>query len=298
VSTLPLALLTVIAGAQAAPNAPAGWVVRPLPPDRSAEWSCATRGPDDWMVSTEQGRLTIVKATPGRPGVTLPFTPEPAPGEAPNTFRGLSAVRPVADGFLAGFDRGESGGRLYWFSQDGSQRAPISAMSASWFPENVVDIVQYERTFFVFQGLAHQAVRRGRVLKVQQAAGHGWVATVSADLGTTPKAVLEESPGSWLVATSDGVKRFRAQGTVDSLWESKQLASLAPTSIVRANDGVVYLGMRTWVLRLKPASSGPPVVELLAPSSCARFDGKDADSCRCAGVPEATAGSAAERPHH
>jgi hypothetical protein len=272
-------LLTVIAGAQAAPRPPVGWVARAVPPDGSPEWRCANQAKDEWTVSAEQEHLAIAKKSSTSAQVSLPFTPELGPGEAPNTFRGLRAVEAVSDGYLAGFTRGEFGGGLYWFSREGDKHLKISPMSASWSPENVQGIGKDERAFYVFQGLAHLGVDQGRVLKVQQESGRRWVPTVLVDLGSAPAAVLQEAPGTWLVATSSGLSRVSSRGTAERVWEQKKVGQLYPSSIVRTGDGVVYIGMRAWVVRLTALNPGPARAELLAPASCPSFAASQ--PCRC-----------------
>jgi hypothetical protein len=284
-STL-LLVLTLVAEVPAGPRPPAGWVVRDLPADGSPEWSCASTGREGWAVSAEQGRLQIAKGTPDRGPVSLQFTPKLAEGEAPNTFRGASAAEAVSEGFLAGFNRGESGGGLYWFSQDGEKHLRLSPLSASYFPENVVSMFKEGRAFYVFQGLDHPKARRGRVLRVQQE-GSRWVATVLADLGSAPAAVLEELPGSWLVATSDGITRVTSRGTAQRLWEQKNVGSLSPSSIVRTSDGLVYVGMRSWVLRVRGLNPGPPAVDLLTPAACLGFEPRKGGPCPCSPAKDA-----------
>jgi hypothetical protein len=281
-SSLAFVLLAVLEAPQAGQRTPAGWVVRTMP-SSNHEWDCANKAKDQWVVAAEQEHLSIVKQSSTPVVVTLPFTPELAPGEAPSTFRGVQAVEPVDDGYLAGFSRGEFGGGLYWFSPDGAKHVKISPPTASWFPENVRGIAKDGRTFYVFQGLAHLRAWRGRVLKVQKA-GAGWAGTVLVDLGMAPAAVIQEVAGTWLVVGSSGLVRVTSRGTADRVWTEDKGGYLNPNSVVRTSDGVVYLGMRAWVVRLKGVSPGPPVADLLAPASCAAFS-KD-----CACEPQKAAG--------
>jgi hypothetical protein len=278
-SSLALALLVVVAGAQAAPRPPAGWMARAVPAHGSGEWDCARHAKQDWVVVAEQEHLKIADKPAEAAAPSLPFTPELAAGEPPNTFRGLRAVEPVADGYLAGFARGELGGGLYWFSQDGAKHLKISPLSASWFPENVEAIGKDGRAFYVFQGLWHLKNDKGRVLKVQQESGGKWAATVLADLGAAPAAVIQELAGSWLVVRSDGLVRVTSRGTVEPIWKQESLRYLSPSSIVRTSDGVVYIGMRAWVVRVTGLSPGPPVAELLTPDYCIGY--LPAPACRC-----------------
>jgi hypothetical protein len=278
-SSLSLVLLVAVAGAQAAPRPPAGWVARALPAHGSGEWICARSAKQEWVVVAEQDHLKIAQKPAAAAAPGLPFTPALAAGEPPTTFKGLRAVAPVADGYLAGFARGEFGGGLYWFSQDGAKHLKISPLSASWFPENVEGIGKDGRALYVFQGLSHLAIDKGRVLKVQQESGGGWAGTVLADLGTAPAAVLQELAGTWLVASSDGVIRVTSRGTVERIWKDENLRYLYPNSIVRTSDGVVYIGLRAWVVRVTGLSPGPPLVELLTPDSCTGY--LPTQSCPC-----------------
>ena len=273
-SSLTLLLLTLLASPQAAPRAPAGWIARATP--SGPEWDCANKAKEEWVVSAEQEHLGIAKRSSAAVEVKLPFTPELAAGESPATFRGLRAVEPVDDGYLAGFSRGEFGGGLFWFSSDGAKHVKISPPTASWFPENVEGIGKDGRAFYVFQGLAHLGARKGRVLKVQKT-GSAWTGTVLADLGMAPAAVIEEVAGTWLVAGSGGLVRVTSRGTAERIWAQEKIGYLYPNSIVRTADAVVYIGMRAWVVRLTGVNPGPPTAELLTPASCASFS----KSCVC-----------------
>lgn len=281
-STLALVFVTAAVGAQAAPRPPAGWVARALPAagsgELSGEWDCANKAHDEWTVAAEQEHLAIAPRSTAAPR-PLPFTPQLGPGEPPNTFRGVTALAPVSDGYLAGFSRGEFGGGLFWFNADGSKHTRITVPSASWFPENVVGLFSDGRAFYVFQGLAHLASRKGRVLKVQEDTRHGWAASVLVDLGTAPAVVLEEIPGTWLVATSNGLTRVTSRGTAERVWEQPSLGFLYPSSITRTTDSAIYVGMRAWVLRVLTSKGGAPVVDLLAPAACPAF--APTQPCRC-----------------
>jgi hypothetical protein len=281
---LVIALLTLVAGDPAPPAPdiapPPGWVSRSVPSDdpRQDDWTCANWSPAHWSVSAAGGRLTIAPDDGERRRPSLPFKPVLEPKEAARNFQHPSVVRPVADGFLVGFDHGEFGGGLTWFNRAGTKHVRISPPAAKerdWFPENVVGIFEHQRAFYVFQGLAHLAARRGRVLKVERDPQKGWGAVVLvADLETAPEAILEESPGRWLVAAANGIVRVTAAGAVERIWQHKMLGTVIPRSIARTPDGIVYVGMRAWVLRVAGLERGPARVDVLAPVACARFGPK------------------------
>jgi len=168
-------------------------------------------------------------------------------------------------------------------------RPPASA-SSEWFPENVHAIAEHKGKFFVFQGLSHISLRLGRVLKVRQS-NESWLVSVVVSLKATPEAIVEEKPGSWLVASTNGVSRVTARGTVERLWGRPEvLVGTYPSSIAVGNDGsVIYVGMRAWVLRLvRPRPKALWRADLLVPATCLRMvrQPEPADSlpnCSCAG---------------
>jgi hypothetical protein len=272
---------------------PVGWISRPIPAEGAPEWNCANWSHDEWVVSTAEGQLTISRHDPNRLLATFPFDPLPQPGETKEDLAGPSVVRATKAGYLVGYDEGEFGGGLYWFRDDGRThvelRPPTRARS-EWFPDNVHAIAEHDGKFFVFQGLSHLSLRLGRVLKVRQS-NERWLVSVLVSLEATPEAIAEERPGTWLVASTNGVSRVTARGTTERLWGRPEvLVYTNPGSIAVGNDGSIYVGMRAWVLRL--VRSRPKArwrADLLAPASCPRMvpQPRSAESlpdCSCAGL--------------
>lgn len=124
----------------------------------------------------------------------------------------------------------------------------------------------------------------GRVLKVRPS-NDGWRVVIFVVLNATPEVVLEEPSGSWLMASTDGVSKITARGTVTRLWGSSDvLVDVYPASIARSSDGSVYLGMRAWVLRLMWAPAAARWrADLLAPTSCIRLVRMTGQRCSCVG---------------
>lgn len=277
------ALATVARASE--PTVPAGWVSRPIPGAGDREWVCGNWSNDEWVVSAAAGRLEIARLDPKAPAVTLPFQLPPATDEDNTKLTTPSAVQAVPDGFLVGYDRGEFGGGLYWFSTDGGKHArlaPPAAARSDWFPENVHAIAEYRGDFFVFQGLSHLTSRLGRVLKVHPS-GKGWRVSVFVGLNATPEVVLQEKPGVWLMASTDGVCRIAANGAIRRLWGRPDvLVETYPNSIARSTDGSVYVGMRAWVMRLmRLRAEAGWRADLLAPASCIRQRLTSEGRCSC-----------------
>jgi hypothetical protein len=220
--------------------------------------------------------------------VALPFEPLLGPDDDGKEMTRPSVVHAVPGGYLVGFDRGEFGGGLYWFSADGRRHArlePPARAHSDWFPENVHAISEYKGSFFVFQGVSHLALRMGRVLTVRPS-NKGWRVAIFVVLDATPEVVLEEASGSWLIASTNGVTRITASGTVTRLWGSSDvLVDVYPGSIARSSDGNVYVGMRAWVLRLMWAPAAARWrADLLAAASCARLVRTTGERCSCVGA--------------
>ena len=268
------------------PTVPPGWVSRPIPAPSDPEWTCANGSRDEWIVSAGKGTLEITRENATKPVITLPFEPLLNTEEADTELDTPSVVQAVLDGYLVGYDWGEFGGGLYWFSKDGrkhTRMAPPVAARSDWFPENVYAIAEYGGNFFVFQGLSHLSLRLGRVLKVRPTE-KGWRASAFASLNATPEVVQQEGSGAWLMASTDGVSRIGTNGTVRRLWgRSDVLVETDPNSIARSTDGNVYVGMRAWVLRLTWAQAEARWrADLLAPASCIRMMADDRCLCRAA----------------
>ena len=66
----------------------------------------------------------------------------------PVNFVALSAFARVDDGWLIGFNHGEFGAALYWFSLDGNRNYKIS-------DHQVVDFISTPDGFLAVEGLAH-----------------------------------------------------------------------------------------------------------------------------------------------
>jgi hypothetical protein len=232
------------------------------------------------------GQFEIAHRDLAKTRIALPFEPPLATEESNTSLRTPSVVQAVPGGYLVGYDRGEFGGGLYWFSTDGRKHtrlSPPAGAHSDWFPENVHAIAEYQGTFFVFQGLSHMGLRLGRVLKVRPSE-KGWRVAVFLALDATPEVVLQEQPGAWLMASTDGVSRITTNGTVKRLWgRSEVLVGTYPNSIARIADGNVYVGMRAWVLRLTWAQAEARwQADLLAPAACVRLQSTAENRCSCA----------------
>ncbi len=186
-------------------------------------------------------------------------------------------------GWLVGFDDGEFGGGLWWFpdgrGREGSRIRPKPSSPTNpddfYHAENVLGLPRVGGQQLVLMGLDHLAGRSGRVFRAVSTAG-AW--------SLEPVAVLDAEPDVWLV---DGSRLLFL--TESGLWVSDgfraqrvypvDVGGFAPTSMVRAADGGLYVGMRYYVLRLAEAG-GRWTESWFAPASCSKVRLRDSE-CHC-----------------
>jgi hypothetical protein len=125
---------------------------------------------------------------------------EQEPGKNPTVVRTIpDVVLRVANGWLAGADRGEFGGELVFLGDDGSQQLIVET--------NVRNIVALGDRTIAVTGLAHMLFNNGALLDVSRRAGGPWVAT--------PWRRLPGAPGkSWLTSTGELLVDVYAGGTI------------------------------------------------------------------------------------
>lgn len=173
-------------------------------------------------------------------------------------------VQQVDDGWLIGFERGEWGGGLLWFSPDGSKQKELVR-------GNVYGLVKSSTGIFVVTGLSHRGLSEGKIFHVQKGEGGNWDAKLLVDFGGNPDTFTQESPDSLLVVIGyklvrnafgnfveapGGLWRVKTNGKVDSLMISDRLARINPNSMTLSQAGVIYLGAWRFVMRLTPVANG------------------------------------------
>jgi hypothetical protein len=250
------ALLVTVASA-----APSGgrldaaeWVLRSGKPSTS-ERRCTDYSLLFWSVSLAHGDVQTKPLTTRERLDPIPFSY--AKGQ---DRQGNRHVERVGDGWLVGFDAGEFGGGLWWFSDRGGHESrrirpdPSSPANPDdvFHAENVLGLPVVGSEQLVLMGLDHLTGRSGRIFRAVLTA-RGWM--------LAPVAVLDAEPAVWLV---DGSRLLFL--TESGLWESDGLSArrvhaidlggFAPTSLVRSADGALYVGMRYYLLRLVEGSGG------------------------------------------
>jgi len=216
---------------------PPGWV-RIEPSEERVR--CANHSRDEWRIAIERGAARISKATTREPdsGPPLPF-------ELPKLqeVRGRRHVLAVDGGFLIGFDAGEWGGSLYWFSRDGGKHAKLGG-------ENVHGLVALgPDTALAIEGLAHLTLSEGAVRWLERKQGS------FADAGVTK---LPDAPSTHVLAgdvvyvlTTGSLVRVSRDRRA-TVVQPVSTAGLYPDSMAIDASGTLWVGMRQLVLRLAP----------------------------------------------
>ena len=171
---------------------------------------------------------------------------------------GLIDVIEVEDGYLVGFNRGEWGGELYWFSKNGKKRYEISG-------HQIVQFIERDNKIYAIEGLAHLTMTGGSIIEIEKQK-RKWVAKEFLKLDTAPEAIQLDSKGNFIVVTfgtswsldksgktvinaTPGLFSIDREANIETLVEDGILGYyLYPSSMVIQND-VVYIGMRKGVYK-------------------------------------------------
>jgi hypothetical protein len=263
----PLAATLLMAGtccgADEFPEDLAKWVVTAPPKEkdddrwRVANWDITHH----WVVSLRAG---VPSAKLG--GERREQAPSPLPFaiEKGTDAEGLAGRRisvKVDDGWIVGFNAGEWGGWLWWFSPDGSRRYKIA--SDCW----VNEFVATDAGLLVVEGLAHMGVNRGGIVRLTRKDDGRWHSEAFVALNEKASCVAKDADGTLLVATWRRLLRVNlTTKKVDVLVAGAFWGGLYPTSMVVTPRGTTYLGMRHGVAKVEK-QGGTYRVDWLLPTA-------------------------------
>jgi hypothetical protein len=265
----PRSAATVVNVGGTVSTVPAGWVAIEVDDERLR---CANHANDEWQVAIEHGavKLTESKQHEADTGPALPFTPKQQPAT-----RGRRHVLAVADGFLVGFDAGEWGGGLYWFSTDGANTAKLA-------DENVHGLVKVAPGLVAsIEGLSHMGISEGSVRWIEhRGTWRGAGALTALDAGPSAFAA---TPDAIYVVTSKSLVRVGTKDRKASTIQAMRTARLYPDSMAFDPDGTLWIGMRQFVVRMTPAGKRF-TQSWLVREACVRATAHDL-TCVCAPGP-------------
>jgi len=219
------------------------WKVTEPPPesrkgDRAAWFYAANYSKLEWQVFTQGGKPSASLGDDGvsKPSVRPTFTPK-AGG-----FSGGSAFAQVDDGWIVGFNQGEFGAALYWFSFDGKRSYKIS-------DHQVVDFFSLSEGIYAIEGLAHLSMSEGSVIRITRSkTGAPWEAVSVVKLPYAPYSVSVSRVGTMLITLSDSLVSVGPDRKVHTLLPNAPWSGFYPTSSILAPDEKrLYIGMRQFV---------------------------------------------------
>lgn len=216
-------------------------VTLPQPTDESgrelfflrANWST-----HEWRVflKDEQPCAQLTTESPVKPSPRPTFIPR-----AENFTRARTFAR-VDDGWLVGFNHGEFGAALYWFSPDGKQHYKISN-------HQVVDFMSLSNGIHAIEGLAHLSLSHGSAIRVTRAnAAARWQATSVAKLPSAPYSVALRRNETMLITLSDSLISLSPNYKVQTLLTNANWDGLyANSSLPSPDERKLFIGMRQFV---------------------------------------------------
>jgi hypothetical protein len=239
---------------------------------------CFNYSHNHWEVSSDGDAIRITKQARQK-GEIQPLPPLPPrlkfergmPGRTVDA--GLRSATHFGNTWLIAYDAGEWGGGLWITNEDGSETKRI-------INENVHAVIPIEGGFLVLSGLAHLSGDFGNAFIFSNPEGLKIPLRRTLRLDGEPRTYAKEPDGSVLFVTTRGLSRITKSGELQSLssfpdWTRYQYAS----SMAILSDGSIFVGMRMFVLKLRPITGGYSQ-EWLLPTECRQFGLKEID-CIC-----------------
>jgi hypothetical protein len=237
------------------------WKSYPVPTDKDTIYKYNS-AQNDWFVYLEEDEIRVddVRNYRRNPRAKLPFQIRQLKNSdminiaAP--LAGLIDAIEVEDGYLVGFNRGEWGGELYWFSKNGKKKYEISR-------HQIVQFIKRDNKIYAIEGLGHLGISEGSIIEIEKN-GKKWIAKELLKL-SAPNAVqldnwdnfiivtsgislLSERNGAIIGIPSSFLLSIDRENKVDTLVNGSMWEFLYPSSMVIHKD-VVYIGMRKGVYK-------------------------------------------------
>lgn len=199
----------------------------------------SNHSPLEWLVFPVKGRICARTSDSDQYIARPAFVPEA------DSFRGASRLARVDDGWLVGFNQGEFGAALYWFSLDGLSHYKISE-------HQVVEFFRYAGEWAAIEGLDHLGLARGSIIRITRTnPQRRWQVQTALTLTSAPYAVAQVPYGPTLVVLSHAVVAIEGLNRPTALLENAPWEGLYPQSAaLTADSRTLYIGMRQYVAEL------------------------------------------------
>lgn len=146
----------------------------------------------------------------------------------------------IPNGWLVGFDRGEWGGALYWFSENGKSKYLIA-------DGNIHNIISLNKKIYITQGLAHLGSDSGSISEVELNNGK-WIKTKTQILNGCPFQSTIYEDKILILTTNSVILCNSALKTLEN-FENKFIDNLYPNSVI-VYEKIAYFGMRGGILKI------------------------------------------------
>ncbi len=232
------------------------WKTYPVPTNKDTIMMHSASD-NHWFIYADQDEIKVedIKTYNKKPSVELPFKIKQSNSKRVNLsgpLAGLIDVCIVDNGYLVGFNRGEWGGELYWFSKDGSDRYEISG-------HQIVQFIERDNKIYAIEG----SFLYGSIIEIIKKEGK-WIAQELFKLAA-PKAIQLDSRGNLIIITSGNTvekekgdefikpvtsKLFSVDRkfNIDTLVKVGIWSFMYVTSMI-IKDDIVYVGMRKGVYK-------------------------------------------------
>lgn len=214
------------------------WKSYPIPtnPDTLRAYN---RDKHDWTVFVTADQVYAIDNYK-KADASLRFTIKPNKLEE-YKFWGDRSVLPVEDGFLVGFDNGEWGGYLYWFSKDGKEKYEIAS-------EQIAQFITRNDTIFAIEGHGHLVETEGKIMYVYKD-GKKWTIKNYLTLPSSPWATALDEENNFIIVTFSGLLQVDNHKNITPLIKSGFWTRyLYPYSLAIYND-TAYIGMRKGIFK-------------------------------------------------
>ena len=192
--------------------------------------------PNEWRVFIKDNKVHVAKNQSFDDKSLVPFKISHDGKEV------LSALQ-VDDGYLIGFNRGEWGGHLDWFSKDGKVSYEISG-------DEIVQFIKRKGKNYAIQGLAHLTMSTGSILIIEKENGK-WVSKEYLKLPVAPNSIGLGVGDDFFIITNESLLKIDGNRKVIPLVNKgfwfNNIYSDSISIVVKEN--IVYAGMRAGVYK-------------------------------------------------
>jgi hypothetical protein len=229
------------------------WLEYDPPEVSDARWFAANNdSKHEWVVFPNGVRPSVrSRVVKEEKGTHFPFWQESYPpmpfrvprGSAQDGLSGEWFSIKVSDGWIIGYNAGEWGGALWWFSPDGKKRERISR-------DQVIGFFETKAGLLASEGLAHGFRSVGQIVRLAKGSDGRWRSERFVDLNAAPVAAVLSGDANLIVATTNRLLRVDLPSRkVYVLVDHGFWGGLYPKSMMIAPSGEIYLGMRHGVAK-------------------------------------------------